>query len=70
MRPVALIRTLVEADAVRAGSGTSSSRLFVCIEVEAADEGGVVVEAGECIVGWLVEWRCFSISTLSRLPHV
>lgn len=60
MRPVAVVRCLVEADAVGARGGPNAARqLLVGIELQVANEvARVVVEVGEVLSGRLLEGHC------------
>jgi hypothetical protein len=56
MRPVTVVGSLIEADAVRARCGPYTAGFLVGVKLEIADEiAGLVVEVREVFGGWLLQ---------------
>jgi hypothetical protein len=67
MRPVTLVRGLVEADAVCARCSTDASGLVICVEMKTVDEiAGLIIEATKGVVGRLLNGTC---NLLAQVHH-
>jgi hypothetical protein len=68
MRPVALVRSLVETDTVCSRCSTGASGLVICVEMKTVDEiGGLIIEATEGVGGRLLNGTCDIVSLDSSL---